>query len=197
MNKPRTNATVAPPTDHHHGVSAANMLDDISLGAIGEDSAPDVIDPDQSTQGDVGEAVTEEDLSFARRLKQPRTILSFVVAVVIIVLVVSRLNINVHEVWRNVRDANPWLLLCALLVYYLSFPVRAVRWKVILNNAGYDRAHGIETPNVGGLIEIIVLSWFANTLLPPSWAMSIAATSSRRRRASPSRARSARSLPSG
>ena len=36
----------------------------------------------------------------------------------------------------------------AFAIYYLSFPVRAVRWKIILDNAGYDRAHGIETPNV-------------------------------------------------
>ncbi len=141
-------------------------LDDISLGAVRHDVAPEAIDPAHSTHGDVAEAVTEEGISFARRLRQPRTILSFVVAVVIIVLVVMRLNINVHEVWRNVRSANPLLLLCAFAIYYLSFPVRAVRWKIILGNAGYDRAHGIEAPNVYGLMEIIILSWFANTLLP-------------------------------
>jgi uncharacterized protein (TIRG00374 family) len=146
--------------------NGAERLDDISLDAVIEDPAPDAIDPAHSTHGDVAEAVAEEGISFAQRLKQPRTILSFVIAVAIIVLVVLRLNINVHEVWRNVRAANPWLLLLAFSVYYLSFPVRAVRWNIILQNAGYDRAHGIETPSVYGLMEIIVLSWFANTLLP-------------------------------
>jgi len=141
-------------------------LDDISLDAVRHDLAPEAIDPARSTHGDVAEAVAEEGISFARRLRQPRTILSFLVAIVIIVLVVMRLNINVHEVWRNVRGANPLLLLCAFAVYYLSFPVRAVRWHIILGNAGYDRAHGIEAPNVYGLIEILILSWFANTLLP-------------------------------
>ncbi|MCA1667664.1 MAG: flippase-like domain-containing protein [Thermomicrobia bacterium] len=141
-------------------------LDDISLDAVRHDRAPEVIDPAHSTHGDVAEAVTEEGISFAHRLRQPRTILSFVVAIVIIVLVVMRLNINVHEVWRNVRSANPLLLVCAFAVYYLSFPIRALRWQIILGNAGYDRAHGIETPNVFGLTEIFVLSWFANTLLP-------------------------------
>jgi len=141
-------------------------LDDISLDAVRHDRAAAVIDPAHSTHGDVAEAVTEEGISFASRLRQPRTILSFVVAIVIIVLVVMRLNINVHEVWRNVRSANPLLLVCAFAVYYLSFPIRALRWKIILGNAGYDRTHGIATPSVFGLTEIFILSWFANTLLP-------------------------------
>ncbi len=158
MIDPMANVTI-PPT-------GTESLDDISLDAVRHDPAPDAIDPAQSTHGDVTEAVAEEGISFARRLRQPRTIFSFVVAIVIIILVVTRLNINVHEVWRNVRGANPFLLLCAFVVYYLSFPIRAVRWQIILRNAGYDRAHGIETPNVNGLMEIIVLSWFANTLLP-------------------------------
>jgi glycosyltransferase 2 family protein len=166
VTEPRANAVVPPSAGHPNGVDGVETLDDISLDAVREDPAPDLIDPAHSTHGDVAEAVAEEGISFAQRLKQPRTILSFVVAIVIIVLVVMRLNINVHEVWRNVRGANPWLLLCAFVVYYLSFPVRAVRWKIILHNAGYDRAHGIDTPSVGGLIEIFILSWFANTLLP-------------------------------
>lgn len=141
-------------------------LDDISLDAVRHDRAPAAIDPTHSTHGDVAEAAAEEGISFTSRLRQPRTILSFVVAIVIIVLVVMRLNINVHEVWRNVRSANPLLLVCAFVVYYLSFPIRALRWKIILGNAGYDRAHGIETPSVFGLTEIFILSWFANTLLP-------------------------------
>lgn len=141
-------------------------LDDISLDAVRHDPAPELIDPAHSTHGDIAEAVVEEDISLARRLRQPRTILSFVIAAAIIVLVVMRLNINVHEVWRNVREANPLLLLCAFAVYYLSFPIRAVRWHIILGNAGYDRARGIEAPNIYGLTEILFLSWFANTLLP-------------------------------
>ncbi|MCA1665808.1 MAG: flippase-like domain-containing protein [Thermomicrobia bacterium] len=160
MIDPAANVTIPPKG------SDAEPLDDISRGAVRHDPAPEAIEPAHSTHGDVGEAVAEEDISFARRLRQPRTILSFLVAVVIIVLVVMRLNINVHEVWRNIRGANPLLLLCAFAVYYLSFPVRALRWQIILGNAGYDRAHGIETPSLAGLMEIIVLSWFANTLLP-------------------------------
>jgi uncharacterized membrane protein YbhN (UPF0104 family) len=166
VTNPRAKAIIPPLDGHANGAEGVKTLDDIALDAVRSDPAPDLIDPAHSTHGDVAEAVAEEGISFAQRLRQPRTILSFVVAIVIIVLVVMRLNINVHEVWRNVRSANPWLLFCAFVVYYLSFPVRALRWKIILHNAGYDREHGIDTPSVGGLIEIFILSWFANTLLP-------------------------------
>lgn len=110
--------------------------------------------------------IADEGISFGRRLRQPRTLLSFALAAVIIVLVATRLNIDPAEVWRNIQRANPLMLLLAFAVYYGSFPVRAVRWRAMLHNAGYDQRNGVPLPNLRGLIEIIVLSWFANTLLP-------------------------------
>jgi uncharacterized membrane protein YbhN (UPF0104 family) len=152
---------------HPNGVAEPDAaVDDISIRAVAEDPAPDAIDPAHSTHGDVAEAVAEEGISFKKRLRQPRTLISFGVSIAIIVLVVLRLDIHPVAVWHNIQSANPWLLCCAFAVYYLSFPVRALRWQVILRNAGYDREHGIETPGFWGLNEIIVLSWFANTLLP-------------------------------
>lgn len=153
-----------PPTN---GTPAADdAVDDLSYVAVLADPAPDAIDPAHSTHGDVSEAVVAEEISFGTRLRQPRTLLSFAVSAAIIVLVVLRLDIKPAEVWANIKGANPLLLLCAFAVYYLSFPVRALRWQTILRNAGYDRAHGIATPGMRGLTEIIVLSWFVNTLLP-------------------------------
>jgi hypothetical protein len=166
VTDPTAKATVPPATYPNGTGDGAARPDEIALDAVLVDPAPDLIDPALSTHGDVAEAVAEEDISFGQRLRQPRTIASFLVAVVIIVLVMTRLNIDPGEVWRNVRGANPWLLGCAFAIYYFSFPVRAVRWNIILHNAGYDRAHGDETPSIGGLTEVIILSWFANTLPP-------------------------------
>lgn len=156
-----------PATPPTNGTPAAgDTVDDLSYVAVLADPAPDVIDSTHSTHGDVGEAVVAEEISFGTRLRQPRTLLSFAVSAAIIVLVVLRLDIKPAEVWANIKGANPLLLLCAFAVYYLSFPVRALRWQTILRNADYDRAHGIATPGVRGLTEIILLSWFVNTLLP-------------------------------
>ncbi len=132
-------------------------------------NAPAVVVSNPSNLSDVppeSNSVADAGISFGQRLRQPRTILSFFISVIVIVFVVTKLNIDPAEVWRNMRAANPWLLLLAFAVYYASFPVRALRWRVLLVNAGYDDAHGVALPSVYGLMEIIVLSWFANTLLP-------------------------------
>lgn len=166
MSDPRAPApdSLTPPANGTPEPDGA--ADDLAYVALLADPAPEAIDPARSTHGDVGEAVAEEEISFGKRLRQPRTLLSFGVSALIIVLVVTRLDINLAEVWANIKGANPWLLACAFAVYYLSFPVRALRWRTILRNAGYDRTRGIATPGIGGLTEIIVLSWFVNTLLP-------------------------------
>lgn len=111
-------------------------------------------------------SIADEGISFGQRLRQPRTLLSFALAAAIIALVVTRLNIDPAAVWRTIRAANPVFLLLAFAVYYSSFPVRALRWRTMLRNAGYDAAHGVPLPGLSGLTEMVVLSWFANTLLP-------------------------------
>jgi len=57
--------------------------------------------------------------------------------------------------------ANPLVLLLALLVYYVAFPLRALRWRAMLRSCGIARP-----PPVSTLSLIIFLSWFANCLLP-------------------------------
>ncbi len=112
------------------------------------------------------EELAERGIGFRERLRQPRTLLSFLVAAIILVLVVTKLNINVGAVWVDIERANPVLLLCAFAISYATFPVRALRWRVILENAQLDPQHGVPLPSLGRLIEMTVLSWFANTLLP-------------------------------
>lgn len=115
-------------------------------------------------------ALTDDDapkgLSLGERMRSPRTILSFIVAIAIIVLVFRQLNINFSDVWRQVRNANPLYLGLAFLAYYGSFPVRAARWRLLLRNASISRAEGHTIPSIQGLSEIYLLSWFVNCLVP-------------------------------
>ena len=37
------------------------------------------------------------------------------------------------DVWRDVRAANPYLVLLAVLVGNMIFPLRAIRWRPILD----------------------------------------------------------------
>jgi hypothetical protein len=112
---------------------------------------------------EVVEEVPPRDISLKRRILNPRTLVSFGIALTLLYFLVTRVNIDLQQVWTNVRQANPSLYLMALVVYYLSFPARGYRWQRLLRNAEVEEGN---IPRVRDLGEIIYLSWFANTLVP-------------------------------
>lgn len=109
---------------------------------------------------------SERSMSLGNRMRSPRTIFSFVVAFAIIAFVFWRLDINFADVWLQLRNADPLYLAIAFAVYYGSFPLRAQRWRLILNNANITREAGFAIPGLKGLTEIYILGWFANCVVP-------------------------------
>jgi uncharacterized protein (TIRG00374 family) len=106
-----------------------------------------------------------EEVSLRKRFLNFRTLISFAFAVAIIVFLLTRFDINLGDALGLVARANPLLFLAALLIYYATFPVRGLRWRFILHNAGFAPHHGVRLPSVLGLSQIILLGWFANTIL--------------------------------
>jgi uncharacterized protein (TIRG00374 family) len=116
----------------------------------------------------------------ARRFLNVRTLLSFAIGLAILGFVLSRVEVNVVEIRGKLAQTNLLLFLAAALLYYLTFPVRALRWQQLLANVGYangdvdtsvagPRLGGkrrIRLPSVVGLAEIVMLSWFANCIVP-------------------------------
>jgi hypothetical protein len=104
----------------------------------------------------------------AKRFLNLRTLLSFVIGLAILGFVLSRVDVNVAEIQANLARTRLPLFLSALVLYYLTFPIRALRWQQLLKNVGYAQGNddGTHIPSVGGLSEIIMLSWFANCIVP-------------------------------
>jgi uncharacterized protein (TIRG00374 family) len=104
----------------------------------------------------------------ARRFFNVRTLLSFGIGLAILVFVLGRVDVNLAEIRARLAQTNLPLFLCALLLYYATFPIRALRWQQLLKNVGYENGtdHRIRLPSVAGLGEIVVLSWFANCIVP-------------------------------
>jgi uncharacterized protein (TIRG00374 family) len=75
------------------------------------------------------------------------------------------MDINVEDVVTNIGKSNKWMLIVAFVGYYLSFPVRALRWRILLGNVGFTKDK-VKLPSMMGLLEIIMLSWFANCVIP-------------------------------
>lgn len=68
-----------------------------------------------------------------------------------------------REAWAAIRGAHPGLYLAALGTYYLAFPLRGLRWRLLLRNSGLPPE---QLPSVRDLAEIIYLSWFVNSIVP-------------------------------
>lgn len=111
--------------------------------------------------------VEREGFSLWQRLRSPRTLISFGLAFALVVFAFRGLNIDVAQTWEHMRTANPWLMLLGLAVFYLTFPLRAVRWRTLLRNAEVplDERPG-SWAALPALMEYLYLSWFANCIVP-------------------------------
>ena len=111
--------------------------------------------------------VGREGFSLARALRSPRTWISFVLALFLILFVLRGFNIDPARTWAYMRGADARLLLLGLAVFYLTFPLRAVRWRMLLDNAGVPVHEGHRSwASLPALMEYIYLSWFANCIVP-------------------------------
>ena len=104
--------------------------------------------------------ISGEQLSIVRRLRQPRTIVSLVLPIVLLLLFVRSLpGFKLEELPGKVLAANPLLLAAAFLIFYLGFPLRGVRWARLVAATGYRLRTRDAT-------EIIFVSWLVNCLVP-------------------------------
>lgn len=110
--------------------------------------------------------ISQEQLSIGKRLLNWRTLIPLVIVIVALVYFAQKANINPQQTWASIRTANIYFVLAAFTIYYLSFPIRTLRWRLLLQNAGYTKANEIELPKFWKLLEIIYISWFTNSIVP-------------------------------
>ncbi len=121
---------------------------------------------DNSTGNAAPEAEEKvEKISLRRRFLNIRTLLSFVVAFGLLVFVFERLDIDFGSVWDVITGCNLLFYALAFVIYYITFPLRAWRWRVLLHNVGFRKEKGVDLPSLGGLTQIIFINWFANCIL--------------------------------
>jgi hypothetical protein len=101
-----------------------------------------------------------EQISLARRLRDPRTIISIVLPLLLLVLLARALpGFHLEQLPGRILAADPRLLLLALGVYYLGFPLRGYRWSLLVRATGYPL-------RVRDSTEIVFISWLVNCLVP-------------------------------
>ena len=98
-----------------------------------------------------------DDVAVRRQLFGWREAISTVIPLILIGFFAR--NVDWAEAAGTIGRSNPIYVVAALGVYYLSFPVRAVRWARLLREGGYS---------ITGrdLLRILLLGWFVNCLVP-------------------------------
>lgn len=111
--------------------------------------------------------VERSGFSLGKSLRNPRTLISFALALAIILFIVRGLDIDLAQTWAYMRGANLGLLLLGFVVFYATFPLRALRWRLLLTNAGVPVHEGRTSwASLPALMEYLFLSWFANCIVP-------------------------------
>ncbi len=98
-----------------------------------------------------------DDFAVRRQLFGIRELVSTIIPLILIALFAGR--VDWAEAAGTIARSNILLVVCALVVYYATFPLRAVRWARLLREGGAD---------VGwrDLLRILFLGWFVNSLVP-------------------------------
>lgn len=123
---------------------------------------------DDALPDDMAE-MRNEGFSLREKFFNLKSLASFGVAFAIIAIVVWKSDINLSDVWTQMQTVNVPLYLTGFAVFYALFPLRALRWRIILRSAGFE----VDSPEArkkwAGILplsEFIGLSWFANCVVP-------------------------------
>ena len=124
-------------------------------------------DPDPAIASDSVEVAAERldqnegagQLSLSARLRQPRTIISILIPLVIIAVFVALNGAQLAKVPGLIAGADLRLVALAFAIFYTGFPMRGVRWAMLLRGTGIRVSARDST-------EIIFLSWLVNCVVP-------------------------------
>jgi glycosyltransferase 2 family protein len=101
-----------------------------------------------------------DQVSIGKRLRQPRAIVSIVLPLLLMVLFFGALpGFKLDQLPADIQRANKALLLAAFIVFYIGFPLRGLRWALLIRGTGF----GLK---VSDSTEIIFSSWLVNCLVP-------------------------------
>ncbi len=150
---------------HHRGHH--QLADDTGLAGQAIQAPAQEASANEEPEEDAAE-LQPDRLSIGQRLLSWRTIVPLVVVITVFALVARHLSLELNpwSIASAMAHASIWLFLAGFAVYYASFPVRVLRWKLLLQNVGYCKEQGVPLPSFWRLTGILYLSWFANVIVP-------------------------------
>ncbi len=114
----------------------------------------------------MSETRTPSRPSLRRHILSLRTVVSFAIAIGFVAILAATFSIDWSKTWDNVQALDFRLYAAAVAVYYLTFIVRGLRWKILANNAGLGDSPQANQPSVLYFARLILVGWFVNGIAP-------------------------------
>ncbi|MDP8922649.1 MAG: flippase-like domain-containing protein [Chloroflexota bacterium] len=102
----------------------------------------------------------------AKKFLNVRTLISFAIGLAVLGIMFRQVDVNVDQIVARLKTMDLGYFVAALLLYYTTFVIRALRWRKLLENVGYGEGSPVVLPPVRGIAQIVMLSWFANCIVP-------------------------------
>ncbi|MBS34262.1 MAG: flippase-like domain-containing protein [SAR202 cluster bacterium] len=99
--------------------------------------------------------------SVLRRIISLPAMVSLALAVLFLVFMITRFDVDLGEMWERVKNANPWYLALAFIIHYTTFYFRGARWRLLLQNTATP---GARVPGALYCSQLVLLGWFANSV---------------------------------
>ena len=100
-----------------------------------------------------------------RRVLSLPTLLAIAIGGAILVFALLKIfDLDWDEVWDNISGVDPIKYLLAIVLYYLSFWFRGLRWRLIAKTADIGGDSGRNVPGTFTLSGIILMGLFANSV---------------------------------
>ena len=104
---------------------------------------------------------SREPVPIKRRIFSLPTLVSLCLAAALLLFLVTRFDVDLHDAWVRVKASNPWYLALAVVVHYATFLFRGARWRLLLRNV---QAKDSAVPGVLYCSQLVLLGWFANSV---------------------------------
>ena len=89
---------------------------------------------------------------------------SMLVAGGFLLFLVTRFDVDLEVTWKQVRSADPWLLVAAFVVHYTTFLFRGARWRILLQHSARTGERDTSVPGVLYCSQLVLLGWFVNSI---------------------------------
>ena len=102
--------------------------------------------------------------SLRRRAVSLPALVSLLVAGGFLLFLVTSFDVDLTVTWRQVRGADPWILIAAFIVHYTTFLFRGARWRMLLQQSASVSDEREPVPSVLFCSRAVLLGWFVNSI---------------------------------